>query len=331
MTRGAWRLGLGLALLAAAPGISAAQIAVRSMPVTTFKGVHAGETVDGLVWRGGLALASEAKGFGGLSGIAFTGADNRLAMVSDRGFFVSGRLDYDRSGTPERLSAVTVSAIENSRGDALPRDFARDAEAIETIHRDGRPAAVRVGFENLTRVADFDLTDGVPGGPAREVAIPDWLSAIRTNQSLEAVCIAPPASPVAGSTVLITESVTTDDGAHAAYMLGHRDKGRLSLTDTPGLKPTDCAFLPDGDLLVLERGVNLFQFVMRVRRIPAADVRPGREMSGEVILTGTGGDIDNMEGIAVHPGPDGQTRIAIVSDDNFNDWERTLLLEFSLR
>jgi hypothetical protein len=32
----------------------------------------------------------------------------------------------------------------------------------------------------------------------------------------------------------------------------------------------------------------------------------------------------------VHPGPDGQTRITLISDDNFNEWERNLLLEFTL-
>jgi hypothetical protein len=37
-----------------------------------------------------------------------------------------------------------------------------------------------------------------------------------------------------------------------------------------------------------------------------------------------------MEALAVHSAPDGTTRITLVSDNNFNDWERNLLLEFSL-
>ena len=41
-------------------------------------------------------------------------------------------------------------------------------------------------------------------------------------------------------------------------------------------------------------------------------------------------NIDNMEGLAVHTGPGGETRITIVSDNNFIDWQRTLLLEFAL-
>ena len=53
-------------------------------------------------------------------------------------------------------------------------------------------------------------------------------------------------------------------------------------------------------------------------------------MQGEILLQSSGGDIDNMEAVAVHEGPGGETRITLVSDNNFNDWERNLLLEFSL-
>ena len=89
-------------------------------------------------------------------------------------------------------------------------------------------------------------------------------------------------------------------------------------------------FLPNGDLLVLERGVVLVNFAARLVRIKAADVRPGTEMTGEVLFEATGGDLDNMEGLAVHQTAGGETRITLVSDNNFNDWERTLLLEFAL-
>jgi hypothetical protein len=69
---------------------------------------------------------------------------------------------------------------------------------------------------------------------------------------------------------------------------------------------------------------------MLLKRVPAAEVKPGAAMEGEILLSAAGGDIDNMEGLAVHQSPDGETRITIVSDNNFNDWERTLLLEFAL-
>jgi hypothetical protein len=303
---------------------------VTAVPIPTFMGASVGQPVQGLVWRGGLELQSMSDTFGGLSGLGFTGPEGRLVMVSDRGNFVSGQLIYDEAGVPLSLVGVRVEPIQNSKGNELPRAYARDAEAMAVIVREGKPAAIRVGFENLTRVADFQLVDAIPSGAAREVKIPKWLTETRTNATLEAVCIAPPASPIAGSTLLLTEGVIDGDGQHAAYLLGQNDKGPLSYISGEGTNPTDCAFLPNGDLLVLERGIALFAFNMRLKRIPAAAVQPGAHMEGELLLQASGGDIDNMEAVAVHEGPDGQTRITLVSDNNFNDWERNLLLEFSL-
>lgn len=308
----------------------AEQETVIAVPVHRFAGVDTGGRVQGLVWRGGIEMQSAVDTFGGLSGLGFTGAEGRLAMVTDRGNFVTGQLIYDEQQRPLSLVGVRIEPIQNSKGAELPRAFVRDAEALAVIERDGAPAAVRVGFENLTRVADFTLVDAMPTGAAREVPIPGWLTDTRTNETLEAVCIAPAASPVAGSTLLLTEGVIDDDGQHSAWLLGQNDKGPLSYLSSEGTNPTDCAFLPNGDLLVLERGVAFFTFNMKLKRVPAAEVKPGAHMQGEVLLEATGPDVDNMEAVAVHPGPDGTARITLVSDNNFNEWERSLLLEFSL-
>jgi hypothetical protein len=325
---------VGMALFTAASlGVSAQDqedVTVTAIQLPTFMSAEVGAPVQGLIWRGGLELPSPSDTFGGLSGLGFTGPEGRLVMVSDRGNFVSGQLIYDEMQKPLSLVGVRVEPIQNSKGNELPRAYARDAEAMAVIVREDAPAAIRVGFENLTRVADFQLVDAVPSGAAKEVNIPEWLSDTRTNASLEAVCIAPPASPIAGSTLLLTEGVIDDDGQHSAYLLGQNDKGPLSYISSEGTNPTDCAFLPNGDLLVLERGIALFTFNMRLKRVPAADVKPGAHLEGETLLQASGGDIDNMEALAVHEGPDGQTRITLVSDNNFNDWERNLLLEFSL-
>lgn len=327
------RVALAAALIVATSAI--AQDApegdiVTALQVERFQGVAAGSVVGSLVWRGGIVLTSQADRFGGISGLGFTGPDGRFATVSDIGNFITGQLIYDEEGSPFGLVGIAIDAIQNSKGVDLPRQFARDAEALAVIVRDGVPAGVRVGFENLTRVADFNLLDGRPTGAAKEVAIPDWLTDERTNESLEAVCIAPATSPIAGSTLLLTEDVAAEDGEHSAWLLGNNDRGPLSLAVSPGVNPTDCAFLPNGDLLVLERGVSLLSFTMILKRIAAADVRPGARMDGEVLLRAAGGDIDNMEAMAVHEGPDGETRITLMSDSNFNDWQRTLLLEFAL-
>ncbi len=330
--------GAALLLISAAAAVvgglsltsKAADDTINATQIRTMLGAEIGQPVQGLIWQGGIEMKSAADNFGGLSGLGFTGPDGRLVMVSDRGNFVSGQLLYDDAGAPMSLIGVTVTPIQNSSGRDLTRAYTKDAEALAVVMREGVPAAVRVGFENLTRVADFTLLDGVPSGAAREITIPDWLSDTRTNATLEAVCIAPPTSPIAGSTLLLTEGIIDDDGQHSAYLLGRNDKGPLSYISGSGTNPTDCAFLPNGDLLVLERGIAFLSFNMRLFRIPAADVKPGAHMRGTELLYASGADIDNMEALAVHPGPDGKMRITIVSDNNFNDWERNLLLEFSL-
>ena len=321
---------IAAALLVGITPATAVEATVTATQVTQFNNAAVGETVDGLIFRGGIAMTSPDDTFGGLSGITITGPNHQALFASDRGNFVTGQLIYDDANSLFGYIGVTIEPMRNSKGDVLPRQYAKDAESVDTVYRDGAPVAVRVGFEHLTRIAEFALTNGIPGGPAREIAIPDWLTDARTNETLESVCIAPPASPVAGSTLLIAEEILDAAGNHRGQLLGQNDHGPLSYQNSPVVSPTECAFLPNGDLLVLERGISMLNFVMNLRRVPAAEVRPGNLMVGELLLSAAGGSIDNMESMTVHTAPDGELRILIGSDNNFNDWQRSLLLEFAL-
>ncbi|MGO8646623.1 esterase-like activity of phytase family protein, partial [Rhizobium ruizarguesonis] len=62
---------------------------------------------------------------------------------------------------------------------------------------------------------------------------------------------------------------------------------------------TDGAFLPSGDLLLLERRFNMAEGIgMRLRRIKGTDIRPGAIVDGELLLEGNfNPQIDNMEGL----------------------------------
>ncbi|WP_404401713.1 esterase-like activity of phytase family protein [Pelagibacterium halotolerans] len=314
-------------LLATAPAY-ADPITVDARRISTFQGAHIGEPVDGLIFRGGLELNSPTEDFGGISDIAiFNGA--RFVAVIDSGWLLSGQLEHDASGTPSGLCAVEITTVTDNRGERPYGWREKDAEAVDVVVRDGAPAAVRVGFERLTRVVDYALSGNRPVPPARSVAIPAWLSQLRGNETIEALCIAPPASPIAGSTLILTEGAT-DGSGWAATLLGIEDRGDLALSRTGDLHPTGCAFLPDGDLLVLERGLFMLSFTTRIRRIAAEDVHAGAVMDGEVLFEASGRDVDNFEGLAVYPHPGGETRLAIVSDDNFNSFQRTLLYEFTL-
>lgn len=251
-------------------------------------------------------------------------------MVTDTGRFVSGRLRYGENAAPIAIEDATIERVKNSKGVNLPTIFSRDPESLDTIYRDGKAVAVRVGFEHLTRVADFNLIDGKPRGAAKEYTIPSWITRQRNNGSLESLCIAPTNSPVAGSTLMILEDVRDQNGNHRAWLSGKRDGGILSVRAENGFRPTACAFTQTGDLLILYRDVGIFGFSMQLRMVKAQDVQKGNALFGEKLLDANGGDVDNMEGLATHLGPKGETIITILSDDNFRGWERTLLLQFEL-
>ena len=70
---------------------------------------------------------------------------------------------------------------------------------------------------------------------------------------------------------------------------------------------------------------------MQIRRIRGEDIKPGAVVDGEVIMQADMGyQIDNMEGLDILAGPDGDIRIILVSDDNHSILERNLMLEFRL-
>jgi hypothetical protein len=84
---------------------------------------------------------------------------------------------------------------------------------------------------------------------------------------------------------------------------------------------------------VLERRFRWTEGVkMRIRLLGADQIAPGATLQGETLFEANMGyDIDNMEGIAAHTGPRGETIITVMSDNNFNTLiQRTILLQFSL-
>ncbi len=86
---------------------------------------------------------------------------------------------------------------------------------------------------------------------------------------------------------------------------------------------SDATRLRDGRLVLLIRRPGLGGFDNQVW-IASGAGKPARRIALDL------GMLDNMEGIAAAPLPDGGTRLWIVSDDNFRPWMRTLLLALDL-
>ena len=103
---------------------------------------------------------------------------------------------------------------------------------------------------------------------------------------------------------------------------------RIDAYDVSGLES-----LPDGSLLVLERRFSRKSLKLRVRLrlIQANTIKPGARLERAVLLDADGRyAIDNFEGMAVSRNKAGEMLITLMSDDNFNFFQSTMLVQFAL-
>jgi hypothetical protein len=152
------------------------------------------------------------------------------------------------------------------------------------------------------------------------------------NQGIEAVALLK-GGPHKGAVIGFAERFTRGSGYHTGWIWNGGKPRPIHLKDIDGFDITDAASLPNGDLLVLERRFRWTEGVkMRLRRLAANEIVPGAHLAGETLIQADSGfEIDNMEGIAVHRGANGDTVLSLISDDNFNrGLQRTLLLQFTL-
>ena len=328
---------LAIALLASRPaaafkpelaGVSEHGIAVEARPVTFDPEDPERRRFGKLKWLGGVQLTSSSPLFGGYSGLVVDGESQRLLAVSDAGLWLSAEIVGDGKG-PAGLANVRTGPLLGKGGKPITRDRDRDAEAIAWAKPKGH---VYIGFEQRHRIEQATWRGAGPGTPRRQIAVPRSARRAKGNSGIEGVALLTK-GPEKGSLVFFTEKFLDKSGNHRGWLVGRSKPQPITLKRRNGFDVTDLAPLPDGDLLVLERRFSFFGGMrMRIRRVGAEAIRPGAVLDGEVLLeAGNGFTVDNMEGIAVHSSPDGDTVITLISDDNFNrGLQRTLLLQFIL-
>ncbi len=98
------------------------------------------------------------------------------------------------------------------------------------------------------------------------------------------------------------------------------------LDPVENFRPVGADFGPDGWLYILERSFGLWGFRSQIRRL-----NPAQPDAPEFVWTSDPAEFDNLEGISVWEDQTGQTRITMVSDDNFMPFVRGELVEFILR
>lgn len=281
----------------------------------------------GLTFLGGIELSSPEPLFGAFSSIRFR--DNKSFLgVFDTGYWIEGRILRDAGGRLSGVEAVRLAPLLDASGRESRSKFQVDAESLAL---DGDRGFV--GFEQRHRVLAYaplsDLGKALPSAP---LAFPFDLDILHSNGGFESLVIAPKGSPVEGALVAISEKSFDENGNLYAAIVGGALTGEFRVRPRDDFEITDATFLPDGDLLLLERRFSIATGVgMRLRRIEGVSLRPDAVVDGEILFEANyRSQIDNMEGLDAMQEADGSVRLIVVSDDNHSILQRSLMLEFRL-
>lgn len=262
----------------------------------------------------GWHLVSPNSHFGGFSAIARIGA-GRFRLVGDNGYVAD-------------LSFGARGGIRSVRIHPLPApDGRRDRKSLvdtEALYLDPATGKMRVGLEVRNEVWRFDA--GLSRIEARG-RLPRWP---RTSGPEAMAHLAD------GRTVIFAEHMADDPRGSAALLFAGdpaeaQAKPLHFLYDSQGKgRVSDAAPLPDGRILLVHRKLGFDPFFTTILAIvDPADIRKDAVVRSVPIGRVPKPLADNFEGAAVAL-ENGRTRLWLVSDNNFNSWQRSLLLEFDL-
>ena len=303
-------------------------ISVTSRAVTQFM-TGSGERVFGkLEFLGGIAFSSGDARLGSLSAIRFRENRQDFVAVLDTGHWLTGRIERDGEGRLSGIADVDIRSMFDSNGRDGNRKFRMDAEGLAI-----RKGELLVSFEVMHRIDAYPDPGFMEAKPARRLPFPFDMHEMRINRGIETLAISPAEGPLGATPVAVTErSLDANGNIFAAVLEGPR-KGLVAVKRDDPWDITDGAFLPNGDLLLLERRFRLADGMgMRIRRIAGDTIRPGAVVDGEVLIDADlRQQIDNMEGLDVVVVAQDDVRVIVVSDDNQSILQRNLMLEFRLK
>lgn len=297
-------------------------IEVRSKAVSFDSGASAQGAP--LEIRNILELNSSEREFGGISGMRL-GPDHRIFMISDAGHFMRARLNFSEAGLITGLEDVFISSLKDPEGHGFPTKSLADSEALEwTENKDG----LFVSFEFRHRVWKYGWAGDRFSSPLSHPSalnIAPSLTGLPDNGGIEAM-----ARLNDGSLILLSEQGAVSNGRKAWRHINGRSEPFIYENPSPYV-PTDAVALNEEWVLVLNRHFSpLAGSSARLTLIRTKDIALGSQVAPiPLALLKPPFPVDNYEAIDVIEGDKGWD-VVILSDDNFNPVQKTLLLHLFL-
>ena len=266
--------------------------------------------LSGISLAGAWHLESE-RGFGGLSGLDVMRSGSLLA-IADNGKFVWISIDPE-TGMPDGIGSMAY--MHDGDGNVWSNKLAADAEGLS--FRDG---LAFVSFERDHRVEAYDL-EGC--GAAAHAALVGRLDTVVDGKVL-GDNRGPEALALHDDQLSLGFETHASGGSPIGEMREDGTLNSLRRTEQPALYLLTGMDASDGLTAKIFRAYD-----------PAQGPRGLVQVESEDRLIATAKlkkplPVDNYEGIAIGQAPSGQTRIWLISDDNFSNNQRTLLLALDL-
>lgn len=279
--------------------------------------------LDELIFLNAWELGSGNDDFGGISSLTLL-PDGRFVGVSDAGTLIGfGLANDDRTDRP--FIAPLPGTEGKDPGSKVDYQY-RDSEGMTHNPATGQ---YWISFESMNAIRRYSASFARIEGQVTPALMKGW----SYNSGPEAI-----ARLTDGRFVVFSEASKGENGSYAAILFSGDpvEPGTVAhefrYRPPAGYKTTDATQLPDGRLMLLHRKIALPYglFAAKLAIVDPTDIKPGAMVSGHVIATlASPLLVDNMEGIAARKEGD-TTIIWLISDNNFNILERTLLMKFRL-
>ena len=292
-------------------------IELKSTKINLFPTDLENISLNKLKFVSGIEIKSNHPNFGGLSGLIIN-EDKSLIAVGDQGIWLTGKIKIDEKGKLVKIINGRLGHVKDNKNNPLYKHGKSytDAESIEPYNN-----KFVVSFERKHRILIFNNIfshSEIFYDRIKYLDLPD-------NGGIESM------APLKNNSIfLLSENLIHPDNEIAGYLLSDYKLKKIYVKKNGSFKPTDMSSLPDGNILLLERSFSPVRGASaRISVIKYEDLKPN-----SVILPFTLDTlkppmvVDNFEGISFLKLNDGGYYIFILSDDNFNFLQKTLLYQF---
>jgi hypothetical protein len=296
-----------------APVPAGPEIALQTTPVPLNPADPAQDRIGAFVYAGGIAITSTATSrLHGLSDFKIQ-SDGTLIAVSDEGDLFEARLQLDETERLVGLADGKLQALKGIDGQPLQGKEQADAEGLLVMPNGDK----LVSFERDHRIWLYPADGSAPrAAPAPKTLFSD-------NEGMEALS----RFPFKGEDAYLV-------GGEEGEIWLCRLSAACEATPSPALPQLDFGLTAiaafDGDAIaVVDRAYDPLRgsrILVKVINNPTArktNPYPVASFALEHPLTR-----DNVEGLALVRNARGGSRFYLLSDDNFNPGQRTLLMAF---